>query len=136
MFRAKNGESLEKSNTQHSSKDTSAIQTPTGTIGDCHIYPTNSVASNVTAGTPMSPPALKRNGSVNSGGTAADITQHQSVWPTAITTTDHHDDCNTHKNEGESVSITTVLEKMFLKTILPSFFLEHPVQKIYRYDYN
>lgn len=78
----------------------------------------------------MSPPTLKRNGSSNAGG-IADIIQRQTVWPTPVTTANHHNDSTTHNNEGETVSIEIVLNnnngKVFLKTPHPFSFHGPPI---------
>jgi len=66
---------------------------------------------------------LKRNGSSNAGG-ITDVIQRQTVWPTAVTTANHHNDSTAHNNEGKTVGTEIVLNNnnrnVFLKTPLPS----------------
>ncbi|XP_060855915.1 putative uncharacterized protein DDB_G0282499 [Metopolophium dirhodum] len=96
--RAKNEESSDSMNVQRS-KESSMVQIPTGTNGDCRIYSTNNAASIVTAVTPMSPPTLRRNDGSNGGG--VEVIQRQTVWPTAITTTDQHNGGDETENEED-----------------------------------
>lgn len=96
--RAKNEESSDSMNAQRS-KDSTMVQIPTGTNGDCRIYSTNNAASIATTVTPMSPPTLRRNDGSNGGG--VEVIQRQTVWPTAITTTDQHNGGDETENEGK-----------------------------------
>jgi len=86
-------------NVQRSAKESSTVQMPTGTNGDCHIYSNNNAASIVTAATPMSPPTHRRNDGGSGGG--VEVIQRQTVWPTAITTTDQHNGGDETDNEGK-----------------------------------
>lgn len=94
----KNGENGETMSAQHSNESL-AVQTPAGTIGDCQIYSTNNSASNIASVSPISPPALNRNGNINGG--VVDVIQRQTAWPTAITTTDQQNDGNGNDDEGK-----------------------------------
>ncbi|XP_026815738.1 putative uncharacterized protein DDB_G0291812 isoform X1 [Rhopalosiphum maidis] len=96
--RTKNEESSDSINAQRS-KDSTMVQIPTGTNGDCRIYSTNNAASIVTAATPMSPPTLRRNDGSNGGG--VEVIQRQTVWPTAITATDQHNGGDETENEED-----------------------------------
>lgn len=96
--RAKNEENSDSMNAQRS-KDSTMVQIPTGTNGDCRIYSTNNAASIATTVTPMSPPTLRRNDGSNGGG--VEVIQRQTVWPTAITTTDQHNGGDETENEED-----------------------------------
>lgn len=103
--RGKNGESGELMNAAHRSKESTTIQTPASTNVDCRLYSTNNAASITTAMTPMSPPTLRRNGSSNGGG--VDVIQRQTVWPTAVTTTDQHNGGDDNDNQGKHQNLST-----------------------------
>lgn len=81
------------------SNESPMIQTPAGTNGDARIYSTNNATSIISTATPMSPPTLGRNGNANGG--VIDVTQRQTVWPTAVTTIDQHNGGDENDNEGK-----------------------------------
>lgn len=85
------------------SNESPMIQTPAGTNGDTLIYSTNNTAPIITATTSMSPPTLGRNSNANGAG--VDVTQRQTVWPTAITTIDQRTGGDENDNEGKHCNV-------------------------------